>query len=96
MGTFSSPEFLAVEIFFNALQAGLTNPHDISDSFNEIPVRSSSLDVSSETCSTMETSRSSERRASGGFSMMARRKTCTGSVVFHVVGGRSLGDLGVM
>ena len=38
MGTFSGPEFLAVQIFFNALQAGLTNPHDISDSFNEIPM----------------------------------------------------------
>jgi len=38
MGTFSGPKSLAVQIFFNALRAGLTNPHDISDSFNENPL----------------------------------------------------------
>jgi len=48
MGTFSGPKSLAVQIFFNALWAGLTNPRDILDSFNENP-----LTVS--TCSTLIT-----------------------------------------
>jgi len=38
MGTFSGPKSLAVQKFFNALWAGLTNPRDISDSFNENPL----------------------------------------------------------
>ena len=38
MGTFSGPKSLAVQIFFNALWVGLTNPRDISDSFNENPL----------------------------------------------------------
>ena len=41
-GDFFWPQILgstsAVQIFFNALQAGLTNPRDISDSFNENPL----------------------------------------------------------
>jgi len=36
MGTFSGPKSLAVQIFFNALWAGLTNPCDISDSFTAV------------------------------------------------------------
>jgi hypothetical protein len=38
MGAFSGPKSLVVQIFFNALRAGLTNPRDISDSFNETPL----------------------------------------------------------
>jgi hypothetical protein len=38
MGTFSGPKSLAVQFFFNELQVGLTNPRDILDSFNEIPL----------------------------------------------------------
>ena len=38
MGTFSGPKSLAVQKNFNALWAGLTNPRDISDSFNENPL----------------------------------------------------------
>ena len=38
MGTFSGPKSLAVQIFFNTLWAGLTNPRDILDSFNENPL----------------------------------------------------------
>jgi len=38
MGTFYGPKSLAVQNFFNALWAGLTNPRDISDSFNENPL----------------------------------------------------------
>ena len=41
-GDFFWPQILsstsAVQIFFNALRAGLTNPRDISDSFNENPL----------------------------------------------------------
>ena len=42
-GNFSGPKSLAVQNFFNALRAGLTNPRDISDSFNETPLRLSWL-----------------------------------------------------
>jgi hypothetical protein len=38
METFSGPKSLAVQKNFNALWVGLTNPHDILDSFNEIPL----------------------------------------------------------
>jgi len=44
MGTFSGPKSLAVQIFFNALWAGLTNPRDISDSFNENPLAPSGVE----------------------------------------------------
>jgi len=46
MGTFSGPKFLAVQIFFNALWAGLTNPRDILDSFNENPLDTPNLEGS--------------------------------------------------
>ena len=52
MGTFSGPKSLAVQIFFNTLWVGLTNPHVILDSFNENPL-DPNADTSAQICPTV-------------------------------------------